>query len=72
MCLRWCHTTCWLRGSNTRNDRSSLMTLGAIEMQFHYVACGNLSEMFGFVIEVFKMCSKVWKVGDLALKNFNM
>lgn len=35
-------------------------------MQFHCVACGHPSEMFGFVKEVFRMCSKDWKVENLA------
>ncbi|KAI0493103.1 hypothetical protein KFK09_027379 [Dendrobium nobile] len=66
VCLHWCHTDCGLRGSHIRNGRSSSVALGATEMQFHCVACGHPSEMFGFVKEVFKMCSKDWKVENLA------
>lgn len=36
------------------------------EMQFHCLACGHRSEMFGFVKEVFKTCAKDWKVETLA------
>ncbi|KAK8944044.1 Protein OBERON 4 [Platanthera guangdongensis] len=66
VCLHWCHTDCGLRGSHVRNGRSSPVSSGATEMQFHCVACGHPSEMFGFVKEVFKMCSKNWKAENLA------
>lgn len=66
VCLHWCHTDCGLRGSHVRNGRSSSVSPGATEMQFHCVACGHPSEMFGFVKEVFKLCSKDWKAENLA------
>lgn len=65
VCLHWCHTDCGLHGSHIRNGRNSSVAPGATEMQFHCVACGHPSEMFGFVKEVFKMCSKDWKVENL-------
>ncbi|PKA53592.1 Protein OBERON 4 [Apostasia shenzhenica] len=66
VCLHWCHTDCGLRDQHIRNGRSSTVTSGATEMQFNCVACGHPSEMFGFVKEVFKTCSKDWKVDNLA------
>ncbi|XP_010906124.1 protein OBERON 4 [Elaeis guineensis] len=66
ICLHWCHTECGLRDSHIRNGRSSTGAQEMTEMQFHCLACGHRSEMFGFVKEVFKTCAKDWKVETLA------
>ncbi|MQM17568.1 hypothetical protein Taro_050541 [Colocasia esculenta] len=66
VCLHWCHTDCALRDSYIRNGLSVTGTRGNTEMQFHCVACGHPSEMFGFVKEVFKTCAKDWKPEILA------
>ncbi|KAG0464310.1 hypothetical protein HPP92_020379 [Vanilla planifolia] len=66
VCLHWCHTECGLRNCHIRNGLSSNGVPGATEMQFHCVACGHPSEMYGFVKEVFRTCSKGWKVEILA------
>uniref|UniRef100_A0A1D1Z074 Protein OBERON 4 n=1 Tax=Anthurium amnicola TaxID=1678845 RepID=A0A1D1Z074_9ARAE len=66
VCLHWCHTDCALRDSYIRNGLSVTGAQGNTEIQFHCVACGHPSEMFGFVKEVFKTCAKDWKVEILA------
>ncbi|XP_071705968.1 protein OBERON 4 [Rutidosis leptorrhynchoides] len=66
VCLHWCHTGCGLRESYIRNGRSANGALGQTEMQFHCVACGHPSEMFGFVREVFQNFAKGWTVETLA------
>ncbi|KAG1342215.1 protein OBERON 4 [Cocos nucifera] len=66
ICLHWCHAECGLRDSHIRNGRSSTGAQEMTEMQFHCLACGHRSEMFGFVKEVFKTCVKDWKVETLA------
>ncbi|CAA6659147.1 unnamed protein product [Spirodela intermedia] len=65
VCLHWCHTDCALQGSHIRNGSSVTGALRNTEMQFHCVACGHPSEMFGFVKEVFKTCSKEWETDVL-------
>lgn len=65
VCLHWCHTDCALQGSHIRNGSSVSGALRNTEMQFHCVACGHPSEMFGFVKEVFKTCSKEWETDVL-------
>ncbi|WOL03998.1 protein OBERON 4-like [Canna indica] len=65
LCLHWCHTDCGLRDSHIRNGCSASGE-GTTEMQFHCVACGHPSEMFGFVKEVFKTCAKNWKAETLS------
>ncbi|XP_058072836.1 protein OBERON 4-like [Magnolia sinica] len=65
-CLHWCHTDCALRDLHIRNGRSVSGVQGTTEIQFHCVACGQPSEMFGFVKEVFKTCAKDWKVDNLS------
>ncbi|KAL5982024.1 hypothetical protein ACLOJK_016092 [Asimina triloba] len=61
LCLHWCHADCGLRNHHIKNGRSIMGTQGVNEMQFHCIACGHPSEMFGFVKEVFKTCAKEWK-----------
>ncbi|KAG6505352.1 protein OBERON 4-like [Zingiber officinale] len=65
MCLHWCHTDCGLRDFHIRNVHTSIGE-GFAEMQFHCIACGHTSEMFGFVREVFATCAKEWKAETLA------
>ncbi|RWR82810.1 protein OBERON 4-like protein isoform X1 [Cinnamomum micranthum f. kanehirae] len=65
VCLHWCHTECGLRNRHVRNGRSATGTQGQTEMQFHCIACGHPSEMFGFVKEVFRTCAKDWKAETL-------
>lgn len=65
MCLHWCHTDCGLRGSHIINGHVPLGEEGFTETQFHCFACGHLSEMFGFVKEVFTTCAKDWKAETL-------
>ncbi|KAF3781435.1 Protein OBERON 4 [Nymphaea thermarum] len=65
VCLHWCHTDCGLRNSHIRNGPSVKGGLGTAEVQFHCVACGHASEMFGFVKEVFKICAKDWNAEAL-------
>lgn len=66
MCLHWCHTDCGLRDSYIRNGNgnSSGVKVTTV-MQFHCVACGHPSEMFGFVKDVFKTCAKNWNAETL-------
>ncbi|KAK4794260.1 hypothetical protein SAY86_012254 [Trapa natans] len=63
VCLHWCHVDCALRESFIRNGQSATGAQGAIEMQFHCVACSHPSEMFGFVKEVFQNFACEW-TGD--------
>lgn len=66
VCVHWCHTDCGLRDSHIRNGQSATGAQGATEIQFHCVACGHPSEMFGFVKDVFKTCAKDWKAETLS------
>eukprot|EP00268_Persea_americana_P059835 TRINITY_DN738_c0_g2_i1.p1 TRINITY_DN738_c0_g2~~TRINITY_DN738_c0_g2_i1.p1 ORF type:complete len:1244 (-),score=314.87 TRINITY_DN738_c0_g2_i1:1275-5006(-) len=66
VCLHWCHTDCGLREFHIRNGQSVGGTQGSTEMQFHCIACGHPSEMFGFVKEVFKTFAKDWKAETLS------
>ncbi|ERN00856.1 protein OBERON 3 [Amborella trichopoda] len=66
VCLHWCHTDCGLHHSHIRNGHSATGSRGALEMQFHCVACDHPSEMFGFVKEVFRTCGKDWSAETLA------
>lgn len=65
VCLHWCHADCGLRESHIRNGRSA-SDQGTTEMQFHCVACGHPSEMFGFVKEVFQNFVKEWTAENLS------
>ncbi|CAN6454757.1 unnamed protein product [Victoria cruziana] len=65
VCLHWCHTDCGLQNSYIRNGQSVKGALGTMEVQFHCLACGHPSEMFGFVKEVFKTCAKDWNAETL-------
>ena len=65
VCLHWCHTDCALKASHIRNGLSVSEIQKNPEMQFHCPACGHPSEMFGFVKEVFKACSKDWTTDTL-------
>ncbi|KAF8021322.1 hypothetical protein BT93_G1683 [Corymbia citriodora subsp. variegata] len=62
VCLHWCHVECAIRESYIRNGHSAAGTQGMTEMQFHCVACDHLSEMFGFVKEVFQNFARGWNV----------
>ncbi|KAK4476371.1 hypothetical protein RD792_015520 [Penstemon davidsonii] len=65
VCMHWCHADCGLRESHIRNGRSAKGDPGTTEMQFHCVACGHPSEMFGFVKEVFQNFVKEWTAENL-------
>ncbi|KAK4752663.1 hypothetical protein SAY87_021461 [Trapa incisa] len=65
VCLHWCHVDCALRESFIRNGQSATGAQGAIEMQFHCVACGHPSEMFGFVKDVFQNFAREWTTDNL-------
>ncbi|XP_024527072.1 OBERON-like protein [Selaginella moellendorffii] len=60
-CIHWCHTDCGLRKMYIKPGT----TPGTSEMQFHCIACGHTSELFGFVKEVFASCAKSWNRGVL-------
>lgn len=66
VCLHWCHADCGLQEAYIRNGRSATGVEGATEMQFHCLACGHPSEMFGFVKEVFQNFAKEWTKENLA------
>ncbi|XP_047312427.1 protein OBERON 4-like [Impatiens glandulifera] len=61
VCSHWCHANCALLKSYIRNGHSiSSEVQVAAETQFHCVACGHRSEMFGFVKEVFQNFAREW------------
>lgn len=66
VCLHWCHTDCGLRHSLIRKGKNSSRAYKTTDVQFHCVACGHPSEMFGFVKEVFRTCARQWSMDTLA------
>lgn len=59
-CLHWCHTDCGIRMSYITPGPSIRGAAGTTEMQFHCVACGHTSELYGFVKDVFCTCAPEW------------
>ncbi|KAL8159425.1 hypothetical protein V2J09_000962 [Rumex salicifolius] len=60
-CSHWCHTDCGLQNYYIKIGQSVSSTQGTSEMQFYCMACDHPSEMFGFVMDVFKTCASEWK-----------
>ncbi|XP_024398364.1 uncharacterized protein [Physcomitrium patens] len=59
-CLHWCHTDCGIRMSYITPGPSIRGAAGTTEMQFHCIACGHTSELYGFVKDVFCTCAPEW------------
>ena len=59
-CLHWCHTDCGICMSYITPGPSIRGAAGTTEMQFHCVACGHTSELYGFVKDVFCTCAPEW------------
>ncbi|KAJ7529321.1 hypothetical protein O6H91_15G044700 [Diphasiastrum complanatum] len=59
-CMHWCHTDCGLRSSYIMPGQSIKGAAGTSEMQFRCMACGQKSELFGFVKDVFTTCAQDW------------
>ncbi|KAH7422437.1 hypothetical protein KP509_12G008100 [Ceratopteris richardii] len=66
LCLHYCHTDCGLRMSYIKPTPTAQNTRSSTEMQYHCVACGHKSELFGFVKDVFEKFSVTWDVETLA------
>lgn len=59
-CSHWCHAACGLQRNLIKPGPCLKGSSGATEMQFHCLGCGQPSEMFGFVKDVFMSCAKDW------------
>ncbi|XP_051148585.1 protein OBERON 3 [Andrographis paniculata] len=64
-CSHWCHTACGLKRNLIKPGPCLKGSSGATEMQFHCLACGHDSEMFGFVKAVFTTFAKDWSLETL-------
>ncbi|KAJ7215292.1 hypothetical protein O6H91_Y472700 [Diphasiastrum complanatum] len=60
-CMHWCHSECGLRSSYIMPGQSIQGAAGTSEMQFRCMACGQKSELFGFVKDVFTTFAQVWE-----------
>ncbi|KAJ8562884.1 hypothetical protein K7X08_031336 [Anisodus acutangulus] len=56
-CVHWCHAVCAVQANLINPGRS---VNGTTEMQFHCLACGHASEMFGFARDVYMHCAMNW------------
>nr|DAD32305.1 TPA_asm: hypothetical protein HUJ06_011156 [Nelumbo nucifera] len=65
VCSHWCHAICGLQKNLIKPGPSLKGPKGSTEMQFHCVACGHASEMFGFIKDVFMHCAKDWGLDTL-------
>ncbi|KAL0446691.1 UNVERIFIED_CONTAM: protein OBERON 3 [Sesamum latifolium] len=64
-CSHWCHAACGLERNLIKPGPCLKGSSGATEMQFHCLGCGQASEMFGFVKDVFISCAKDWGLENL-------
>ncbi|KAK6790766.1 hypothetical protein RDI58_009847 [Solanum bulbocastanum] len=59
-CSHWCHAVCAVQRNLIKPGPSINGPSGTTEMHFHCPGCGQSSEMFGFVRDVYMHCSKDW------------
>ncbi|XP_058079825.1 protein OBERON 3 [Magnolia sinica] len=64
-CSHWCHAVCGMQMHLIKPGPSSEGAVGTAQMQFHCLGCGQPSEMFGFVKDVFMCCAKDWGLETL-------
>ncbi|KAI3719872.1 hypothetical protein L6452_20777 [Arctium lappa] len=62
VCSHWCHAACGLEKNLIRPGSSLKGPTGTTEIQFHCIGCGHVSEMFGFIKDVFRCCAKEWSL----------
>ncbi|XP_010527817.1 PREDICTED: protein OBERON 3 [Tarenaya hassleriana] len=60
VCSHWCHAACGIQKNLIKPGLSLKGPRGTTEMLFHCIGCGHVSEMFGFVKDVFVCCAKNW------------
>ncbi|XP_019448327.1 PREDICTED: protein OBERON 3-like isoform X2 [Lupinus angustifolius] len=65
VCSHWCHATCGIQRNLIKPGPSLKGPSGSSEVQFHCIGCGQVSEMFGFVKDVFVCCAKDWGIETL-------
>ncbi|XP_010939988.1 protein TITANIA [Elaeis guineensis] len=65
VCSHWCHAACGIDKNLIRPGPSLKGPMGMTEMQFRCPGCGHVSEMFGFVKEVFNCFAKDWGLETL-------
>ncbi|KAJ8643720.1 hypothetical protein MRB53_005468 [Persea americana] len=59
-CSHWTHTDCAIRDGQVRMGLSSKSGVGPAEMLFRCKACNRMSELFGWVKDVFQHCAPSW------------
>ncbi|KAL4637753.1 hypothetical protein ACB092_03G098900 [Castanea dentata] len=65
VCSHWCHAACGIQKNLIKPGPSLKGPSGSTEMQLHCIGCGHASEMFGFVKDVFMLCTKNWALETL-------
>ncbi|XP_057478732.1 protein OBERON 3-like [Actinidia eriantha] len=65
VCSHWCHAACGIQRNLIKPGPSLKGPCGTTEMLFHCLGCGHVSEMFGFVQDVFMSCAKDWGLETL-------
>ncbi|BBM98796.1 hypothetical protein MPTK1_1g16320 [Marchantia polymorpha subsp. ruderalis] len=65
-CLHWCHSECGIQMGYISSGISSQGTSDNPVMLFRCIGCGQTSELYGFVKEVFASCCKEWSIEKLA------
>ena len=60
VCSHWTHTDCAIRNKQISMGSSSKMGSGSAEMVFHCRACNRMSELLGWVKDVFQHCAPTW------------
>ncbi|KAL3702506.1 hypothetical protein R1sor_020528 [Riccia sorocarpa] len=59
-CLHWCHSDCGIQLGYISSGISSQGTSENAVMLFRCIGCGQTSELYGFVKDVFLSCCKDW------------
>lgn len=60
VCSHWTHTDCAIRNKQISMGSSSKIGSGSAEMVFHCRACNRMSELLGWVKDVFQHCAPTW------------
>ncbi|GAB2274992.1 hypothetical protein Dimus_009761 [Dionaea muscipula] len=60
LCSHWTHTDCAIRDGLICMGTSTRSSTGQAEMLFRCRACNRMSELFGWVKDVFQHCAPLW------------